>query len=192
MYNKSSQYNFSQTKTLLVPIIPNWNRIFVSCTSTKTLLNHLSKITIPIPNWNTTSIKRLILCIKVAYVWFNWIEETNTPDTRRKKHVLWLLHLLKCATAEVKKIVLQTLLYFIKRYVTFLQGIVIFFEDFFMVAKSTNHYKFTHAIIKNRCIIFTFNIFIYCVILVFELFFFLPHISLHCIFFLLIIDFSLQ
>ena len=112
---------------------PNWNRIFVSSTCTKTLLNCLSKITIPIPNWNTTYIKRLILCIKVVYVWFNWIEETNTPNTRRKKHVLWLLHPLKCATADVKKIVLQTLLYFIKRYGTFLQGIVIiiiFFGEF--------------------------------------------------------------
>ena len=71
--------------------------------------------------------------------------------------------------------------YFIKRYVTFLQGIVIiifFGEILFMI-----------AIIKNQCIIFTFNIFIFCVILVFKLFFLL-HISLHCIFFLLIIDFS--
>ena len=41
-----------------------------------------------------------------------------------------------------------------------------------MIAKSTNHYKFTHAIIKNWCIIVTFTIFIYCVILVFELFFY--------------------
>ena len=41
-----------------------------------------------------------------------------------------------------------------------------------MIAKSTNQYKFTHAIIKNWCIIVTFTIFIYCVILVFELFFF--------------------
>ena len=40
-----------------------------------------------------------------------------------------------------------------------------------MIAKSTNHYKFTQAIIKNWCIIVTFTIFIYCVILVFELFF---------------------
>ena len=92
-----------------------------------------------------------------------------------------MLHPLKCATAKVTKIVLQTLLYFIKRYGTFLQGIVIiiiFLENLFMVAKSTNHYKFTHAIIKNRCIIFTFNIFIYCVILVFELFFFFTsHLS---------------
>ena len=95
-----------------------------------------------------------------------------------------MLHPLKCATAEVKKIVLHTLLYFIKRYVTFLQGIVIFIflENLFVVAKSTDHYKFTHAIIKNWCIIFTFNIFIYCVILVFELFIFLPYISLHFFF----------
>ena len=91
-----------------------------------------------------------------------------------------MIHLLKCVTVEVKKIVLQTLLYFIKRYITFLQGIVFFFffwEILFMI-----------AIIKNRCIIFTFNIFIYYVILVFELFFSL-HLSTLYFFFLLIIDF---
>ena len=36
---------------------------------------------------------------------------------------------------------------------------------------------FMIAIIKNRCIIFTFNIFIYCVILVCELFFLTSHLS---------------
>ena len=111
-------------------------------------------------------------------MWFNWIEERKTPETKREKHGIWVLHLLKCAIVEVKKIVLQTLFYFIKRYVTFLQGFAIFFwENFFMI-----------AIIKNLCIIFTFNIFIYYVILVFELFFSL-HLSTLYFFFLLIIDF---
>ena len=47
------------------------------------------------------------------------------------------------------------------------------------------------AIIKNLCIIFTFNIFIYYVILVFELFFFLTFVYI-VFFFPLIIDFSLH
>ena len=70
---------------------------------------------------------RLFLYIKSARVWFNCVEERDTPETKREKHVIWVIHLLKCATVEVKKIVQQILIYFIKRYVTFLQGFFFFF-----------------------------------------------------------------